>query len=361
MAELGIDYFPIKRDILGIVKNNIKKIKVDDGVKINLTGDPYELFLDHKKSMIGAGNFVVGGTLSERTAERLRKIQTGEYNRDELLYNPVELYRLANELNYTINAEGLVVERIKAFKPLNYEMETLVKKGANLEEVKLDLLLDNFLSFNNIEENHVNAEFNEILVDNAIETYGTLCRYDRFSPYTRLYKFYKDYLYEDNPDIQTRKAMMLDKEIERYDSNMIRTYAFDSIMCEILKSIMQLRYATNRDSYLDKFSGVEMRKGEFAFLNSQPVNRRQFSEKFVQDIYNLATLKETVSLNHFMNLYLSLMNSLKKQYPEINVQDCLEEFSIMLTFLNILTKKTLIKENTPKNNKNQGTENENDL
>ena len=215
MAKLGIDFFPNKQDIVGIIKNNLRNAKVDNSVRMNYSGDPYRLFVDHKRSLLGIGNFVVGGTLSERTAKKVEQIQNGQFKRDELLYNPVELYRLANEVNYTLNAEGAPQERFKAFKPLNFEMEVLTKWGANLEEVKMNLR-----------------------------------RYDRFSPYDKLLNMYADYVYETNPVISNKKEMVFNNEIAKFDTSMIKTYAYNKIMCEILKCLMRLRYATGKDSQL---------------------------------------------------------------------------------------------------------------
>ena len=360
MAKLGIDFFLNKQDIVGIIKNNLRNAKVDNSVRMNYSGDPYRLFVDHKRSLLGIGNFVVGGTLSERTAKKVEQIQNGQFKRDELLYNPVELYRLANEVNYTLNAEGAPQERFKAFKPLNFEMEVLTKWGANLEEVKMNLLLDNFLAFNNIDENHINAEFNEHLVDNALDTYNTLCRYDRFSPYDKLLNMYADYVYETNPVISNKKEMVFNNEIAKFDTSMIKTYAYNKIMCEILKCLMRLRYATGKDSHLDEISGVERREFEYGFC-SNPVIRRQFGEGVVDDVYKLATMQKNVSLNELMHYYMSLIGAVQKNFPDINKKNYVEDFSILLTFFSTLKNKINKAQSGSNIDKNNSFDNENDI
>ncbi len=332
MAKIGADYYPNIHSIEKIVREISKIVKIDDAIKLDFNGDPYKLYSDFKTSILGVNNFVVGGSMEQRRIERLHQIDIGALDREALFYNPVEVYKLACEINYVLNTVEDPYKRATSFKVLNNEMEMLLKKGFNLEEIKKDILLDNLLAFNEVDPSHIHTDFNEALVENALSTYNTLCKYDKKSPYYNIFEQYKNAVHEKDETLADKKMMQFKQQVKNYDLNMLRMYVYNRAISDILAGLMQLRYSLKENHSLDQISKVVKVKPSPYIKGQQPIDRRQFSEDLIKNVYNIATVQGECSLGDVFDLFKAVTRELKFEHRDLDAKACITYFADLLTF-----------------------------
>ncbi len=336
MAIIGADYYPKRSEIFEIVNNILKNVKFDDAIKLNSNDEPFKLFRNYKTGIVGINNFIVHSNLSEQVKNRLEQIRNGELDRRYMFYNPVDIYHLANEINYQLSVpRGEYISR-QNFLILKGVMDDLVHRGANLEEVKKNILLDNLIAFNNKEDSYIGTSYNEYLMENAIETIETIERFDDESPYYKVLKLYREASLEHDPNLFNQKSKIANAEIAKCDPVMLKAFAFDKVACDILSCLVRLRYVTKSDKFLDTVSIVE--KVEDKYTHSEPILRRNYYESFIENIFNFVTMRGNIKYSEILQLFNNLLDSVGKNFRDVNIKEVKEEFMSALLLFSSLSQ-----------------------
>ncbi len=318
---------------IDIIMHNLENSKTKESFNLNtlISDGASDKFIinNYKQAILGEGNFIVGGNLAEKVEKKISKIKSNEFPREEyILYNPIEIYNLANELRFVSTSKAFEENKAEYSRLLNNELNSLSQRGANLEEVKKYILFDNLVYANKLNEGYYEREFVEQKVNSALRTVNTLSKFDKYSPYSNLFvKLYQATLQED-PLAYKADDKLAKREMVDFDSAMLKAYSLNKALCMIMKTLFVLRTYTKANENLDKISHVQTYKND---IYSTDIAVRIFNEEALSYISDISSREKKLSIKDIINFYVFISKTLKEISPESDILKSIDLFSTTIT------------------------------
>ena len=246
----GIFYYPFKNEEK-ILQQNMRDLNLrkKDFKSKTLHGQWDEI----KRDCFADDKFIVHKNLYESSRETIAKIKSGEYKIQDFMYNPYRLYELISDYSYIKttykNLHKNSEEKLDT-KTLIKFVEAVAKSGANLEEVKMQVLASIFFNIDpmldRVEEDH---GILKAKMENAMRIVKAIDWLELMSPYEEVFiaaKVFQDEMREKKSG--TPEFTYYCRNFDEFDPEILAYIARCKMKSYFLLACLRVRFVDDMDN-----------------------------------------------------------------------------------------------------------------
>ena len=246
----GILYYPAANEEK-ILQQNMQDLEIR---RRDFKSDTFHGKWDEiKKDYFADEKFIVHKNMHESCAKTIAKIKSGEYKKQDFMYNSYRLYELISDYTYittTYMAFHKNSEEKLDSTTLRKFVEDVAKSGANLEEVKMQVLSSIFFNIDpmldRVDEDH---DILEAKMENAMRTVKAINWLEFMSPYEEVFisaKVFQDEMREKKSGIPEFAEYC--RIFDEFDPEILGYIARCKMKSYFLLASIRVRFAENMDN-----------------------------------------------------------------------------------------------------------------
>ncbi len=193
-------------------------------------------WLKDKKDLIGDDYFIASGDLSEKARQMISDIKSQNVTMDDFLYDPKKLFDLLCAYTHLATKKKKSYEDIKTLTTM---LDSVIKAGANIEEVKFLALASVFFNIDPmLDRKDGDYDIAMSKVEFSLKLARVIGILAKYSPYETMFE--KSLSSRVSPNEDTRGAVAV--EFCNYDTNNLEYISDCKLNSMLLEAILNYRF-----------------------------------------------------------------------------------------------------------------------